>query len=185
MSQEEEEEKKTADSIGLFFGVQPEDRLVARAAYDSLLSRLGQLEAHLAAATRELRLEQDRNRDSQDKCAELAQALKLAGDTLKAEVDQQRELQRKLQQKEDELLIRERTVEMLEQRLRSIGYTTKHDTPPATVGSLATATRPSRSPIPSVQTSSQPSRLPRLINHPLPPDLTARGGGRLTSLGFA
>ena len=212
-----EEEKKTADSIGLFFGVHPEDRLIPRAAYDSLLTRLSQLENHLATATKELRIEQDKGRETEDKCAELARALQLASDSLRAEGDQQRELQRKLQQKEDELLFRERTVEILEQRLRSRGafVATKDQGP---VGNVALSTRPNRmggmapSPVTSTPTilssiqshpSSQPSRLPRLSSYnnnpavgsssgngssnsqyPLPPDLTARGGGRLTSLGF-
>ncbi|KAJ9472308.1 hypothetical protein DIPPA_22934 [Diplonema papillatum] len=198
-ARQDDDEKRTADSIGQFFGIQQEDRLVARAAYDSLLARLHQLEAHLAAATREARLEQDRFRESEDKCAELSQALKLAGDTLKMEVDQQRELQRKLQQREDELLLREKTVEVLEQRMRSCGIPTAGPLPVAalpykdtatTVGSLATATRNARNAPQTTSTASQPSRLPRLVNHPsyyshpLPPDLTARGGGRLTSLGF-
>eukprot|EP01060_Flectonema_neradi_P034222 TRINITY_DN5943_c1_g1_i1.p1 TRINITY_DN5943_c1_g1~~TRINITY_DN5943_c1_g1_i1.p1 ORF type:complete len:298 (+),score=77.47 TRINITY_DN5943_c1_g1_i1:3-896(+) len=216
-----EEEKRTADSIGLFFGVHPEDRLIPRAAYDSLLTRLSQLENHLATATKELRIEQDKGRETEDKCAELARALQLASDSLRAEGDQQRELQRKLQQKEDELLFRERTVEILEQRLRSRGafVATKDQGP---VGNVALSTRPNRmggiAPSPVTGTpatilstiqshpSSQPSRLPRLSSYnnnnntnpvvgssgngstnsqyPLPPDLTARGGGRLTSLGF-
>eukprot|EP01062_Namystynia_karyoxenos_P069858 TRINITY_DN6528_c1_g1_i1.p1 TRINITY_DN6528_c1_g1~~TRINITY_DN6528_c1_g1_i1.p1 ORF type:complete len:594 (+),score=122.64 TRINITY_DN6528_c1_g1_i1:102-1784(+) len=108
---------RTPDRIGAYFGVGPEDTLVPRAAYDSLLARLRQLETHLGQTNRELRVEQQRAQEQEARGEQLSAALTQSKQALDEMRQEQHSVQQRLQHKDQELAARERVVDAREAQL--------------------------------------------------------------------